>query len=102
MEALAILTALAFLVDALLVIPFYTFLYITMPKYASAHSATLIMIGVARGTLALLCMFLVLADSLSDHDRFLLMLLGVGIAAGVEIVFFALLYFKLRKSFKLL
>lgn len=101
METLAVLTAIALVADALLIIPVYTFLYIVMPVYASARSATLIMIGVARGTLAALCVFLVLSDSLSDRDRFILMLLGVLLSAIVEIVFFALLYFKLRRTFKL-
>lgn len=91
MEALAILTALAFLIDALLVIPFYAFF----------RSATIVMAGAARGALAALCVYLALAESLSSHDKTVLLLLGILALAVSEITYFTLLYLKLRHTVKL-
>ena len=77
--------------DALLVIPLYNIMRL----------ATLIVVGIARGVLAAVILFITLSNSLSPRDVYLTLLLGVLALAIVEIVHYILLYARIKHAIRL-
>jgi len=91
-ETLSIVTALALVVDALLVIPVYRLL----------PHPTLIMVGMARGALAALCVYIIAARSLIEHDALVILLLGILALTIANVVHGILFYLRMRRAFRLL
>ena len=92
MEALALVSALALVVDALLVIPVYRLL----------PHPTLIMVGMARGALAALCIYIIAARSLIEYDALVMLLLGILALTIANVVHGILFYLRMRRAFRLL
>lgn len=92
METLALVSALALVADALLIIPTYRLL----------PHPTLIMVGMARGTLAALCIYIIAARSLTDHDALVVLLLGILALTITSVVSGILFYLRMRRAFRLL
>ena len=92
MQTLSIVTALVLVADALLVIPYYVLL----------KHPTLIMTGMARGTLSALCIYIVAARSLVDHDAMVILLLGILATTIANVVSGILFYLRMRHAFRLL
>ena len=92
METLSIVAALALVADALLIIPTYRLL----------PHPTLIMVGMARGTLAAVCVYVIAAHDLTEHDALVVLVLGILALTITSVVHGVLFYLRMRRAFRLL